>query len=73
MNKAQQALQIAQEIAKRSKSAIDMHNAFFGAGGKYGQLFPTLEETFAQTAEYREILRLRSQLAKSEDPVAWPE
>jgi hypothetical protein len=66
--KAQQALQIAQELAKVSKTSVDLHNAFFGIGGKFGELFPTLaeREEFAKTPEYQEILRLRSRLPRAE-------
>jgi phage anti-repressor protein len=67
-NKAQEALRIAQEIARQAKSATDLHNAFFGIGGKFATLFPTRpeREAFAQTQEYRDILRLRAELAQSE-------
>ena len=66
--KAQQALLIAQELAKDAKSSVDLHNAFFGIGGKFGELFPTRaeREAFAKTPEYQEILRLRSQLPRPE-------
>ncbi len=66
--KAQQALLIAQALAKQAKSAVDLHNAFFGIGGKFGELFPTREEreAFAKTPEYQEIVRLRAALAKAE-------
>ena len=66
--KAQQALRIAQELAKDAKSSVDLHNAFFGIGGKFGELFPTRaeREAFAKTLEYQEILRLRSLLPRSE-------
>ena len=62
--KAQEALQIAQELAKRAKSAADLHNAFFGVGGRFGELFPTRaeREAFAKTPEYREILNMREAL-----------
>jgi hypothetical protein len=68
LTKAQEALLIAQEIARHAKSAVDLHNAFFGVGGKFGELFPTRaeREAFAQTPEYREILQLRARLAQSE-------
>ena len=62
--KAQEALLIAQELAKQAKSATDLHNAFFGIGGKFGELFPVREEreAFAKTPEYQEILRMREAL-----------
>jgi hypothetical protein len=66
--KAQQALIIAQELAKQSKSSVDLHNAFFGIGGKFSELFPTRAERdeFAKTQEYQEILRLRAELQRLE-------
>jgi hypothetical protein len=66
--KAQEALRIAQEIARQAKSSTDFHNAFFGIGGRFAALFPVRakREAFATTPEYQEILRLRSALAHSE-------
>ena len=66
--KAQQALLVAQELVKDAKSAVDFHNAFFGIGGKFGELFPTRAErgAFLKTQEYREIFRMRAELRKSE-------
>jgi len=66
--KGQQSLHVAQELAKDAKSSVDLHNAFFGIGGKFGELFPTRDEreAFAKTPEYQEILRLRSQLAQAD-------
>lgn len=67
-SKAQQALRIARELAKQAKCATDLHNAFFGIGGKFGELFPTLaeREEFAKTPEYEEIRRLRAELQRRE-------
>jgi hypothetical protein len=66
--KVQQALLIAKELAKNAKSAVDFHNAFFGIGGKFGELFPARaeREAFFKTQEYREISRMRAELRKSE-------
>ena len=66
--KAQHALKIAKELAKSAKSATDFHNAFFGVGGKFGELFPdrTDREAFLKTSEYGEIFQLRAALAQSE-------
>lgn len=66
--KAARALQIAKKLARRAKSATDLHNAFFGIGGKFGELFPTRaeRESFAQTQEYQEILRIRTELREKE-------
>lgn len=65
-NKAQRALAIANEIAKDATSSIDFHNAFFGIGGKFGELFPTLAErrAFSKTDEYQQIRGLRAALAR---------
>jgi hypothetical protein len=66
--KGQLALRIAQEMAKQAGSATDFHNAFFGIGGKFGELFPTRSEreSFARTPEYQEIVRLRAALPASD-------
>jgi hypothetical protein len=66
--KAQEALAIARELAKKSKSSVDFHNAFFGIGGKFGELFPTRAErdAFFETPEYREIFRMRAKLREAE-------
>ena len=66
--KAHEALLIAQELAKHAKSAVDLHNAFFGIGGKFGELFPTREEreAFIKTPEYQEMLRIRAALTQSD-------
>lgn len=65
-SKAQLALEFVREEAKHCPSDTDLHNAFFGNGGKFGQLFPTREqrEAFAQTPEYAEIARIRESLAR---------
>jgi hypothetical protein len=65
-SKAQVALEFVREEAKRSPSDTDLHNAFFGNGGKFGQFFPTREEreAFAKTPEYEEIVRIRASLAR---------
>jgi phage anti-repressor protein len=70
-NKAQEALQMARELAQQTKSATDatdLHNAFFGIGGKFSELFPTRaeREAFAKTPEYQEIVRLRAALPQRE-------
>jgi hypothetical protein len=65
---AQEALRIARELAQCAKSGTDFHNAFFGIGGKLGELFPTRaeREAFARTPEYQEIVRLRAALPQRE-------
>lgn len=64
-NQAQEALR---DLAQKAKSATDLHNAFFGIGGKFADLFPTRaeREAFAQTPEYQEIVRLRAALPQRE-------
>jgi hypothetical protein len=64
--KAQEALKIARELAKAAKSATDFHNAFFGIGGKFVELFPDRaeREAFLKTSEYRQIDQMRAALAK---------
>jgi ssDNA-specific exonuclease RecJ len=66
--KPQEALRIAEEVARQSKSATDFHNIYFGIGGKFGELFPTRpeREAFAKTPEYQAILRLRAALTQTE-------
>ena len=39
--KVQEALRIAEELAKQAKTAADLHNAFFGVSGRFAELFPT--------------------------------
>lgn len=65
--KAQEALRIAKDLAKQAKSATDFHNAFFGIGGKFGELFPERaeREAFGKAPEYQEIVRLREALRES--------
>jgi len=67
-SKAQEALRIARELARDAKSATDLHNAFFGIGGKLAELFPRREEreAFAKTPEYQEIVRLRAALPQQD-------
>jgi hypothetical protein len=65
--KAQEALKIAKELAKAAKSATDFHNAFFGIGGKFGELFTERAErqAFLKTPEYREIFQIRAAMERS--------
>ena len=62
--KPQQALEFVQDQAARGCTATDLHNAFFGNGGKLAELFPTRSdrEAFAQTDEYRQISQIRASL-----------
>jgi hypothetical protein len=65
-NKADEALKVAKELAKTAKSATDFHNAFFGIGGKFGELFPDRagREAFLTTPQYREIFKMRAALER---------
>ena len=49
-------------------SATDVHNAFFGNGGRFAELFPSRaeREAFLRTPEYQEIARLRLELRHQE-------
>jgi hypothetical protein len=69
---AKQALAIAMDLAKDAKSATDFHNAFFGIGGKFGELFPSRadREAFLKTPEYEEIFQIRAALRKSEKVIS---
>jgi hypothetical protein len=68
MNKAQTALRFVRDFAARGASATDVHNAFFGNGGKFGELFPTRaeREAFFETPEYQQIKQIRLSLRNSE-------
>jgi hypothetical protein len=63
-SKAKQALEFVREIAPKCETATDLHNAFWGIGGKLGQLFTTRQEreAFMQTPEYAEIEKIRDAL-----------
>jgi hypothetical protein len=63
-SKARQALAFVRREAKRCETATDLHNKFFGNGGKFGQLFSTRQEreAFLRTPEYQEIVEIRDSL-----------
>lgn len=65
VTKAQQALEFARKKAKECESWIDLGNAMFGIGGKFGELFPTESERtqFLKTDEYAEIAKLMDEFA----------
>jgi hypothetical protein len=65
-SKARQAIAFVRREARRCETATDLHNAFFGNGGKFGQLFTTREErtAFLQTPEYLEIVEIRDALER---------
>jgi hypothetical protein len=66
-SKARQALDFVRREAARAESGTDLHNAFFGNGGKFGMLFPTRDEreAFMQTPEYQEIVEIREAFDRS--------
>ena len=72
MDKAQIALEFVKEVAAQGASATDLHNAFFGNGGKFGELFPTRSEreAFAKTPEYEQIKQIRLDLHEQERATA---
>ncbi len=57
---------------RKAQSATDFHNAFFGIGGRFAELFPSRaeREAFAKTPEYQEIVRLRAALRQGEKTVS---
>jgi hypothetical protein len=67
-SKAQQALEFVRQTAEAGGSAIDVHNAFFGNGGKFHELFPSRvqREDFLKTVEYQEICRIRIALRQAQ-------
>lgn len=66
--KAKEALRIFKELAKDAQCATDLHNAFYGIGGKFGEMFPTREEreAFGKTPEYEETVRIRAEMRRKE-------
>jgi hypothetical protein len=66
--KAQQSLEFVKQQVAAGASATDVHNAFFGIGGRFGELFPTRPErdAFMQTPEYNEIFAIRVSLREQE-------
>ena len=59
-SKAQQALEFVRQVAPKCDTATDLHNAFWGIGGRLGQLFTTREEReeFMRTPEYAQIEKI---------------
>jgi hypothetical protein len=59
-SKAKQALEFVRELAPKCETATDLHNAFWGNGGKLGQLFTTQDErkAFMKTPEYKQIAKI---------------
>jgi hypothetical protein len=65
-SKARQAIEFVRRGARRCETATDLHNAFFGNVGKFGQLFTAREERegFLKTPEYLEIVEIRDALER---------
>jgi hypothetical protein len=75
--KAQQALEFYKQAARVCPSPRDLHNVFFGIGGKFGQVFPTREEREAlvRSPEMAEIDQIRDAIdadLADEKPAATP-
>lgn len=66
--KQQQALEFVKRQASHGATATDLHNVFFGNGGKFAELFPTRaeREAFLQTDEYQQINQIRETLRTQE-------
>jgi hypothetical protein len=71
-SKARMALEFVRREAARAATATDLHNVFFGNGGRYGKLFPTREEreAFSRTPEYKEIVRIQDELDERTEKAA---
>lgn len=74
--KAQKALEFVQSRVSECATWMDLHNAFYGVGSLYGQLFPTEAERieFGKTEEAKQINTLISDLrsAKGDPPLMDP-
>jgi hypothetical protein len=75
--KAQQALEFYKQAARVCPSPRDLHNVFFGIGGKFGQVFPTREEREAlvRSPKMAEIDQIRDAIdadLADEKPAATP-
>ncbi len=57
---AEQALEFVRERVETASSWTEVHNAFYGMGGRFGTLFPSQSErvAFSKTPEFGEIGRL---------------
>ncbi len=68
-SKAQQALDFYKQAARLCQTPRDLHNVFFGIGGKFGQLFPTREEreAFMRSPEFAEIDRIRDAIDRDSE------
>jgi predicted HicB family RNase H-like nuclease len=68
-SKAQQALEIAREVAAATKDWHEFWNALFGLTGRLTDLFATRaeREQFAKTREHTEIMAMLERLQTEED------
>ncbi len=73
--KEQQLLAFARQLADQGADWIEVHNAIFGIGGKFGQLFTTAPERsrFFKTAENKEIARVIDELQGGDDNTPFEE
>ena len=65
---ADELLSFAQESAKHAKTWMDLHNAVYGLGGKFGELFPDQKSrtVFAKSSQFHEIGHMIRALNKDE-------
>lgn len=66
---AKELLEIARNAAKTAKAWPELHNAVYGIGGPYSQLFPTLRArtAFSKTPEHKAIAKLIASLPLAND------
>ncbi|MEX2560225.1 MAG: hypothetical protein WD403_09945 [Pirellulales bacterium] len=62
--RAKQALQAAREAKESGADWVHAHNALYGIGGKFGQLFPTQSDrtAFLSTPEAAEVAAILESL-----------
>ena len=71
-SKSLEALEYVKERVAKGGTATDVHNAFFGIGGKFAELFPTRaeREAFLESDEYQQISRIRQSLREEKEKAA---
>ncbi|MEX0712384.1 MAG: toxin-antitoxin system HicB family antitoxin [Pirellulales bacterium] len=62
--RAKRALQAARDLKKSEADWVQAHNALYGIGGKFGQLFPTQSDrtAFLKTPEAAEVAAILESL-----------
>ena len=73
-SKAQQALEIAREVAATATDWVEFWNALFGITGRLTEMFPTQAEraAFDRTKEGKEIMAMLERLQQTADDKAEP-